>query len=107
MLFRSVVNGTLTAGTVAGVGSTNLYAAVGQFTAGIANISTSQLISSSFGYELNTPKTVATLPGISGGSRVCIFYVTDALAPTYGATVVGGGTVITLVMWDGTAWKVH
>ena len=48
--------------------------------------------------------TVATLPAASQGSMV---YVSDALAPTYNATVVGGGAVKTLVVHNGTAWTCH
>lgn len=45
--------------------------------------------------------TVATLPaGIQGD----IAFVTDATAPTFLATVVGGGGVITPVFYDGTNW---
>ena len=48
--------------------------------------------------------TVATLPaGVQGDTA----YVTDALAPTYMATVVGGGAVVTLVFYNGTAWVSH
>jgi hypothetical protein len=53
-----------------------------------------------------TNYTVSTLPSavISGiGSRS---FVTDALTPTFGATVVGGGAVATPVYSDGTNWKV-
>jgi hypothetical protein len=48
--------------------------------------------------------TVATLPAASQG---VLLYVTDALAPTYNATVVGGGAVKTLVVYNGTAWTCH
>lgn len=45
--------------------------------------------------------TVATLPaGVIG----MLAYVTDALAPTFLAAVVGGGTVVTPVFFNGTAW---
>lgn len=48
--------------------------------------------------------TVATLPaGVVGD----VAYVTDASAPTYNATVVGGGTVVTLVFFNGAAWTTH
>jgi hypothetical protein len=46
--------------------------------------------------------TVATLPaGVIGGG----VYVTDALTPTYGATVAAGGAVFTKVTYNGSAWK--
>lgn len=45
--------------------------------------------------------TVATLPtGVQGH----LAFVTDALAPTFGATVVGGGTVVALVFYNGAAY---
>ena len=49
--------------------------------------------------------TVATLPatGNVAGDRS---FVSDALAPSFGATVVGGGAVTVPVYFDGTAWKV-
>ena len=49
--------------------------------------------------------SVAGLP--TAGTLGRIAYVTDALAPTYGATVVGGGSVRTLVFDNGTNWTVH
>lgn len=53
-----------------------------------------------------TNYTVATLPSaatVGAGARA---FVTNALAPTFGATVVGGGTVNVPVYSDGTNWKV-
>jgi len=47
--------------------------------------------------------TVATLPaGVTGA--MC--YVTDALAPTYNTTLVGGGTTTTIAFYNGT-WTAH
>ena len=45
--------------------------------------------------------TVATLPTAAVGMRC---YVTNALAPTYAAAVVGGGAVTIPVFYNGTAW---
>lgn len=45
--------------------------------------------------------TVATLPTGSQGDKA---YVTDALAPTFLGTLTGGGTVVTPVFHNGTAW---
>jgi hypothetical protein len=45
--------------------------------------------------------TVATLPAGVVGDRT---YVTDALAPTFLAAVVGGGAITTPVFYDGTNW---
>lgn len=47
--------------------------------------------------------TVATLPAGVVGTRA---YVTNALAPAYGAAVVGGGAVTIPVFYDGAAWIV-
>ena len=48
--------------------------------------------------------TVATLPtGVQGDTA----YVTDALAPSYMVTVVGGGAVVTAVFYNGTSWVAH
>lgn len=49
--------------------------------------------------------TVSTLP--TGMIRGAIAYVTDALAPTYMTTVVGGGSVVCPVFYNGTAWVSH
>lgn len=45
--------------------------------------------------------TVATLPAGTIGDNA---YVTDALAPTFLATVVGGGAIVTPVFYNGSAW---
>lgn len=45
--------------------------------------------------------TVATLPAGTAGDAA---YVTDALAPTFLATVVGGGAVTTPVFYNGSNW---
>lgn len=45
--------------------------------------------------------TVATLPAGTQGDTA---FVTDALAPTYLSTVVGGGAVVTPVFYNGTNW---
>ena len=48
--------------------------------------------------------TVATLPTPTGTAYA---EVTDALAPTYMATVVGGGSVVTPVFYNGANWVCH
>ena len=58
------------------------------------------------GVIMNTTYTVATLPSAvtyGAGARA---FVTDANAPTFGATVAGSGAVATPVYSDGTNWKV-
>jgi hypothetical protein len=57
---------------------------------------------------LITPKltgyTVSTLPA---GTVGMIAYVTDAAAPTYLGTLTGGGSIVTPVFYNGTAWVSH
>lgn len=50
--------------------------------------------------------TVAALPAAATDEAGARRYVTDALGPTFGATVVGGGAVGVPVYSDGTNWKV-
>lgn len=50
--------------------------------------------------------TVATLPSASTQGAGARSHVSDATAPTFGATVVGGGAISTPVYSDGTNWKV-
>ncbi len=45
--------------------------------------------------------TVATLPA---GTQGDMAFVSDALAPTFLATIVGGGSVVTPVFYNGSAW---
>lgn len=53
-----------------------------------------------------TNYTVATLPSAVTSGKGSRSFVTDALAPTFGATVVTGGAVAVPVYSDGTNWKV-
>lgn len=53
-----------------------------------------------------TNYTVATLPSAVTAGVGARSFVTDASAPTFGATVAGGGAVATPVYSDGTDWKV-
>ena len=50
--------------------------------------------------------TVATLPSATTSGTGARSFVTDATAPTFGATVAGGGAVAVPVYSDGTNWKV-
>jgi hypothetical protein len=50
--------------------------------------------------------TVATLPSATTSGLGARAFVTNALSPTFGATVVAGGAVVTPVYSDGTNWKV-
>jgi hypothetical protein len=50
--------------------------------------------------------TVATLPSAVTSGKGARSFVTDALGPAFGATVVTGGAVAVPVYSDGTNWKV-
>ena len=50
--------------------------------------------------------TVATLPSASDAGVGARAFVSDANAPSFGATVAGGGAVKVPVYSDGTNWKV-
>jgi hypothetical protein len=53
------------------------------------------------------PSTVvASLPACNGSSNGSIYLVTNALTPTVGATVAGGGAVTVLVHCNGSNWVV-
>jgi hypothetical protein len=66
----------------------------------IARLNTSGVIPPTINY------TVATLPSAVTSGVGARSFVTDALAPTFGATVVTGGAIATPVYSDGTNWKV-
>ena len=53
-----------------------------------------------------TNYTVTTLPSAVTSGIGARSFVTDALSPTFGATVVTGGAVAVPVYSDGTNWKV-
>ena len=53
-----------------------------------------------------TNYTVATLPSAATSGKGARSFVTDALAPVFGATVAGSGAVAVPVYSDGTNWKV-
>ena len=74
---------------------------LGSNTTVIGNSSTTQ--TKLFGKLVTTTYTVATLPTGSAGSRS---FVTDALAPSFGVAVAGGGAIGVPVYHDGTSWKV-
>lgn len=57
-------------------------------------------------FQGSTTYTVATLPSASSSGQGARAFVTNALSPTFGSTVVGGGAVATPVYSDGTNWKV-
>ncbi len=51
-----------------------------------------------------TSGTTVTVISLGIGRQGDMVYVNDALAPTYLATVVGGGSVIIPIFFDGTNW---
>ena len=53
-----------------------------------------------------TNYTVATLPSAVTSGKGARSFVTDALGPTFGATVVTGGAIAVPVYSDGINWKV-
>lgn len=53
-----------------------------------------------------TVYTVATLPSAVTSGTSARAFVSDALAPVFGATVAGAGAVPTPVYSNGTVWKV-
>jgi hypothetical protein len=56
--------------------------------------------------KTTSPSLVADLPSAATSGVGSRLFVTNALAPTFGATVVGGGAVAVPVYSDGTNWKV-
>ncbi|MCQ6960160.1 SGNH/GDSL hydrolase family protein [Mucilaginibacter aquariorum] len=57
---------------------------------------------------LATPKLIGyTVAALPAGAIGMMAYVTDATAPTYLGVLTGGGTVVTPVFYNGTAWVAH
>ena len=55
--------------------------------------------------SFNTPSSnVAGLPTCNAASTNMVITVTNALTPTIGLAVVGGGAVVILVHCNGTSW---
>ena len=77
---------------------------LGSNTTVIGNSSTT--LTKTFGVIVGTNYTVATLPSASTSGVGARAFVTDALAPVFGATVVTGGAVATPVYSDSVNWKV-
>ena len=67
---------------------------------------TGQLSSASTIIPALTVYTVATLPSAATSGAGARSFISDALAPAFGATAVGGGAVKIPVYSDGTTWKV-
>ena len=93
---------------VAGTGSLNpsqagLYIRPVRSTAGATPVSLSYDTTNNEIIATGLQYTVATLPTPYAGMRC---FVTDALTPTFGTTVVGGGAVFMPVFYNGTNWTV-
>jgi hypothetical protein len=58
-------------------------------------------------YVLLKNYTVATLPTCTAALKYALAAVSDATAPTYNASLTGGGAIAVPVMCDGSAWKSH
>jgi len=90
-------------GAVAFNGATN-YGSSGQLLQSNGNAPPTYVSSIALSGTINTGGyTVATLPTGVTGARA---YVTNALAPVFGATVAGGGAVTIPVFYNGTNWIV-
>lgn len=103
----AVTLGSLTSGRIPIVGTAGLLGddadltfATDTLTA--TKVSTGTLIST--GVVRLKSYTVATLPAGTQGDTA---YVTDGLAPTFLATIVGGGAIVTPVFYNGTNWVAH
>ena len=51
--------------------------------------------------------TIGALPTCNSGMSAAAYYVTDANAPTWNATLAGGGAVKVLAVCNGTNWTAH
>lgn len=60
----------------------------------------------SFNTDHVSNSSVGALPACTASQNKVIRQVTDALTPTVGATVVGGGAVIILIHCNGANWVV-
>ena len=77
---------------------------LGSNTTVIGNSSTT--LTKAFGVIVGTNYTVATLPSASTSGVGARAFVTDALAPSFGLAVTGGGAVPIPVYSTGSAWNV-
>jgi hypothetical protein len=98
-------------GTVNGITLTGTVTSAGNLTLGgtLSGVSLTTQVSgilpvANGGTGTGTGYTVATLPTAGTAGRRS--WVTDALAPAFGAAVTGGGTVVIPVFDNGAAWIV-
>lgn len=78
-------------------------AALTRVAAGVLKVTNNSTGASAIGV---TPVAIASLMSAATAGNGARAHVTDALAPTFGATVSAGGAVSTPVYSDGTNWKV-
>ncbi len=66
------------------------------------------VVSPTFAGSVKLPGyTVASLPACVSALRGALAYVSDALSPTYGGSLTGGGGIAVPVFCDGSAWTSH
>ena len=99
-IWRTAASGT--AGGVATFTQAATLTANGEYLVGLTSATGVAKLQVS-GAIRTTGFTVATLPAGTVGMRT---YVTDALAPSFSATVVGGGAVTIPVFYNGSNWIV-
>ena len=89
-------------------GSTSLQgiALAGTYTSGVALYADAAIQGEVF-QLVNFKKTVATLPTCNSTAEGSLIEVTDASAPTWNATLTGGGAVKALAFCNGTNWTAH
>ena len=88
-----IASGGTSSSSATGTGQTVLATSPTLITPNLGNALSTSVRTSGF--------TVAGLPAGTAGQRV---YVTDALTPAYNGALVGGGTVVVPVFYNGTAW---
>jgi hypothetical protein len=101
----NIANGASTTGRTktVNIGTNGASGSTTVINIGTAYSSSTPTITTLNGLIKQQTYTVANLPTGTSGSRA---FVTNALAPTFGAAVAGGGAVGVPVYHDGTSWKV-
>lgn len=97
--------GTLTVASGRGTGNSTESSLILQSPVAVGSGSTGQTMTTGLtikrGQAVSHGYTVATLPtGITGGRA----HVTDATAPVFMATIIGGGSAVCPVFYDGANW---
>lgn len=87
----------------AGSGTKNLLRVT---TGGASDVLVATNTSLILGAGVNLVMSGSTVAGLPAGVIGMRSYVTDALAPAFGAAVVGGGAVVIPVFYNGAAWIV-